>query len=132
MTDTENGKVLKFSTTPLRVPFQVNEERFEAWKVPGIMFMELLGKLGGGNENEQAGLMWDVFKSTMEDQEYERFRTFAVDPSNGVDAGILFEIISALVEASTGRPTEPASSSESGQEGDGAGAEQSSDVKVST
>lgn len=127
----DNG-VLKFQGKPLEIIFQVNETQFKAWKIPGMAFMSLIGKIGDGkSDTEQAEMMFDVFKKSMSEEEYARFEEFCYVPSNGVDAGTLFEIISAIVEASAGRPTEPPSSSQSGEGGDGAGSEESSSEKVS-
>lgn len=121
---TEQENVIELNTQVKRLPFRINGERFEAYKVPGISFMKLIGKLGKKEtEAEQAAVMFEVFQSTMTKDEFGRFEEFASNPANGVDANVLFELISKLVEGSGDRPTEQPSSSASTTESERAGSE---------
>lgn len=107
---------ISFTTAPKELPFTINGEKFTAFQVPGMVFMDLIGKVSTeGNESEQAAAMFDVFSSTMEPEEFERFKAFARNPKNGVSADVLFELISKLVEGSQSRPTEQPSASANGQ-----------------
>lgn len=111
---------ISITTTPKRVPFEINGQRFEAWKVPGIAFLKLLTKLNEDTSSQDQGAeMFRIFQSTMTEEEYNRFEEFAIDPSNGVDADVLLKLIQSLVEESSGRPTEPPSSSANGGSPDG-------------
>lgn len=117
---TQEPVSISITTSPKRVPFEINGFRFEAWKVPGIAFLKLLTKLNEETSSQDQGAeMFRIFQSTMTKEEYERFEEFAINPANGVDADVLLKLIQSLVEESSGRPTEPPSSSANGGSPDG-------------
>lgn len=107
---------ISYTTAAKELPFVINGEKFSAWQVPGMVFMDLIGKITEeGSEQEQAAAMFEVFKSTMEEEEFARFAKFARNPRNGVSADVLFDLITKLVEGSQSRPTEQPSPSGEGQ-----------------
>lgn len=126
-----SDNVIELKTEAKQLPFSINGEGFTAWQVPGISFMKLVNKMSSGSEAEQAGLMFDVFRSTMTNEEYARFEEFATNPANGVSAEVLFELISKLVEGSAARPTEQSSSSANTQTDGGLGSTEVSSAKES-
>lgn len=115
--ETDMAPVISITTNPRKIPFEVNGNVFVAWKIPGLAFLSLLEKLNESSTgNEQAAEMFRIFQSTMDEATYTRFQEFALNPSNGVDADVLLKLIQSLVEESSGRPTEPPSSSDSTQD----------------
>lgn len=113
------------------IEFAIGEEEFQAYPVTILAFMEFSSqtrdaaererkakankKLTDGDrdtevrqaQSDQGAAMFDLFRSTMSEEEYDRFSEFARDPRNGVSSSVLLELIGGLVEASADRPSEP-------------------------
>lgn len=122
----DNGE-LRVRTKAVIVPFWVNDERFEAYKIPAVAFVDLAEKLQDEKDlTIQAMSMFSLFKKSMTAEEYERFHIYAVDPQNGLDGQSLFDLIRGIVESSAARPSEQPSESGSGGGPEQAGSEEAS------
>ena len=88
-------------------PFDINGTDFIAYpgRIPGAMLADATNMaIEPGSKP-----MWDVFEAALGEEEFPRFKAFLLSPANRVDAELLSEIIQALGEESTGRPTTPSS-----------------------
>lgn len=105
------------------IPVHIGEEKFACYPVGVMPYIDFLKK-SRESKDDEAGVgmaVFELFESTMEPEEYVRFTGFAANPKNGISVRVMLELISALVERSASRPTEPSepSSNGPGNTGDG-------------
>lgn len=115
------GKELTY-TTGDRKPNVINidDERFEVWPVPGMLFKEFLElamqpdppaediEARKAKEMAEVTMLFGIFRDCMEPDEYARFDAFCHTP-RGPDLSMLVQILQDVVEASADFPTSPPS-----------------------
>lgn len=109
----------------------IDGNEFEMRTIPGGVFLDFSRLVARPDPtdpvekmrkaSEEADALWDIFASAMTDDEFERFRKFAVS-ADGPDMETLMEVMQGLVVSSaTSFPTSSPSGSPPGQQPTGRG-----------
>lgn len=98
------------------IPLKIADEQFSVYPIGVMPYLQFLriAQSNKDDENTIAVATFDLFESSMEPNEYERFTQYAMNPKNGISIRVMLELISKLVERSANRPSEPSSPSENG------------------
>lgn len=98
------------------IPVNIGKETFSAFPIGIMAYMDFLRVTKATKDEAEQGLaMFELFRTCMDPEEYNRFVEFAKVPRNGVSVRVMLELITALVEKSAASPSEPSSPSQNGE-----------------
>lgn len=92
--------------------FELYGETFNCYKqIHGVTLLRFVKETSSEDGAAATNAMLDIFKRVMPKDEYTRFEELCNNPETVVPVDTLGEIIGFLMEAYSGRPTEPSEES---------------------